>query len=177
MPTWPTVTPWGCDTASLPLIPLPVASQPARHYTDEEGGSPSCCAAVPGSTTRITAARPTGTATTRTTTTPTTVCVRAVPLPQHPSPSELLEGIPAGAHEGSRPAQARPTAPRPQTWVPGGLFILMITSTQGSPNNIIHPTRARNTGFGKENFGRVMMSFRKTLSKQPTSVGYNAGRS
>jgi len=34
----------------------------------------------------------------------------------------------------------------------------MITSTKGSPNNIIHPTRARNTGFGKENFGRVMMS-------------------
>ncbi|MFN7898982.1 MAG: SUMF1/EgtB/PvdO family nonheme iron enzyme [Synechococcaceae cyanobacterium] len=25
-------------------------------------------------------------------------------LPQHPSPSEPLEGIPAGAHEGSRPA-------------------------------------------------------------------------
>jgi hypothetical protein len=42
--------------------------------------------------------------------------------------------------------------------VPGGLFILMITSTKGSPNIIIHPTRARNTGFGKENFGRVMMS-------------------
>ena len=36
----------------------------------------------------------------------------------------------------------------------------MITSTKGSPNNIIHPTRARNTGFGKENFGRVMMSVR-----------------
>jgi hypothetical protein len=42
--------------------------------------------------------------------------------------------------------------------VPGGLFILMITSTKGSPNIIIHPTRARNTGFGNENFGRVMMS-------------------
>jgi hypothetical protein len=37
----------------------------------------------------------------------------------------------------------------------------MITSTKGSPNNIIHPTRARNTGFGKENFGRVMMSVRR----------------
>jgi len=30
--------------------------------------------------------------------------VPAVSLPQHPSPSEPLEGIPAGAHGGSRPA-------------------------------------------------------------------------
>ena len=29
---------------------------------------------------------------------------RVVCLPQHPSPSEPLEGIPAGAQEGSRPA-------------------------------------------------------------------------
>jgi hypothetical protein len=41
----------------------------------------------------------------------------------------------------------------------------MITSTKGSPNNIIHPTRARNTGFGKENFGRVMMSVSLTKMK------------
>ena len=30
--------------------------------------------------------------------------VPAVSLPQHPSPSELLEGIPTGVQEGSRPA-------------------------------------------------------------------------
>ncbi len=43
----------------------------------------------------------------------------------------------------------------------------MITSTKGSPNNIIHPTRARNTGFGKENFGRVMMSVGPTGKRSP----------
>jgi len=42
----------------------------------------------------------------------------------------------------------------------------MITSTKGSPNNIIHPTRARNTGFGKENFGRVMMSVAALLKAE-----------
>ena len=46
---------------------------------------------------------------------------------------------------------------------------MMITSTKGSPNNIIHPTRARNTGFGKENFGRVMMS---VVSRSPSQQGY-----
>jgi len=69
-----------------------------------EGGSPSCCAAVPGSTNPTIAAPPTGTATTRPTSTPTLVFAPAVFSPQHPSPSEPLEGIPAGVQEGSRPA-------------------------------------------------------------------------
>ena len=53
----------------------------------------------------------------------------------------------------------------------------MITSTQGSPNNIIHPTRARNTGFGKENFGRVMMSFGWTDGDWYVSPRQNGNRS
>jgi hypothetical protein len=69
-----------------------------------EGGSPSCCAGARGSTIRTTPAPPSGTATTRTTSIPMWASVPAVSLPQHPSPSEPLEGIPAGAHEGSRPA-------------------------------------------------------------------------
>jgi hypothetical protein len=69
-----------------------------------EGGSPSCCAAARGSTIRTTPAPPSGTATTRTMSTPTLASVPAVSPPQHPSPSEPLEGIPAGAPEGSRPA-------------------------------------------------------------------------
>ena len=48
----------------------------------------------------------------------------------------------------------------------------MITSTKGSPNNIIHPTRARNTGFGKENFGRVMMSVGSICSEPMLHVIY-----
>ena len=51
---------------------------------------------------------------------------RVVCLPQHPSASEPLEGIPAGAQEGSRPApvigQLRPpirTAPGGAPLVPG----------------------------------------------------------
>jgi hypothetical protein len=69
-----------------------------------EGGSPSCCAAARGSTIRTTLAPPSGTATTRTMSTPTLASVPAVSPPQHPSPSEPLEGIPAGVQEGSRPA-------------------------------------------------------------------------
>jgi hypothetical protein len=54
-----------------------------------------------------------------------------------------------------------------QWFVP--LLNLMITSTKGSPNNIIHPTRAKNTGFGKENFGRLMISVgRDRLAKELT---------
>jgi hypothetical protein len=69
-----------------------------------EGGSPSCCAAARGSTIRTTPAPPSGTATIRTLTTPTLASVPAASPPQHPSPSEPLEGIPAGVPEGSRPA-------------------------------------------------------------------------
>jgi len=69
-----------------------------------EGGSPSCCAAARGSTIRTTPAPPSGTATIRTMSTPTLASVPAVSPPQHPSSSEPLEGIPAGAPEGSRPA-------------------------------------------------------------------------
>ena len=69
-----------------------------------EGGSSSCCVGARGSTIRTTPAPPSGTATTRTMPTPTSAFVPAVSLPQHPSPSEPLEGIPAGVHEGSRPA-------------------------------------------------------------------------
>ena len=69
-----------------------------------EGGSPSCCAGARGSTIRTTPAPPSGTATTRTMSTPTLASVPAVSPPQHPSPSEPLEGIPAGVLEGSRPA-------------------------------------------------------------------------
>ena len=69
-----------------------------------EGGSPSCCAGARGSTIRTTPAPPSGTATTRTMSTPTLASVPAVSPPQHPSPSEPLEGIPAGVQEGSRPA-------------------------------------------------------------------------
>jgi hypothetical protein len=69
-----------------------------------EGGSPSCCAGARGSTIRTTPAPPSGTATIRTMSTPTLASVPAVSPPQHPSPSEPLEGIPAGVPEGSRPA-------------------------------------------------------------------------
>jgi hypothetical protein len=69
-----------------------------------EGGSFSSCAAGPGSTILTTPARPCGTATTRTTSLPLWASGPAVSLPQHPSTSEPLEGIPTGAHEGSRPA-------------------------------------------------------------------------
>jgi len=69
-----------------------------------EGGSPSCCAEARGSTIRTTSAPPSGTATIRTMSTPTLASVPAVSPPQHPSPSEPLEGIPAGVPEGSRPA-------------------------------------------------------------------------
>jgi hypothetical protein len=65
---------------------------------------PSCCAAVPGSTNLTTAAPPTGTATIRPTSVPTSAFAPAVSSPQHPSPSEPLEGIPAGVQEGSKPA-------------------------------------------------------------------------
>jgi hypothetical protein len=53
----------------------------------------------------------------------------------------------------------------------------MITSTKGSPNNIIHPTRARNTGFGKENFGRVMMSVGWTDDDWDISLRQNGNTS
>jgi hypothetical protein len=68
----------------------------------------SCCAAAPGSTIPTTAAPPTGTATTRPTSTPTLVFVPAVSSPQHPSPSELLKGIPTGVQEGSQTRGSRP---------------------------------------------------------------------
>ena len=79
------------------------------------GGSISCCAAVPGSTILTTAELPTGTATNRTTTTPTSASAPAAPSPQHPSPPELLDGNPAGVHEGSRPA---PVIPAHRAWDP-----------------------------------------------------------
>ena len=47
---------------------------------------------------------------------------RVVCLPQHPSPSEPLEGIPAGAPEGSRPAP-----------VIGRLCPLIRTAPEGAP--------------------------------------------
>ena len=112
-----------------------------------EGGSPGCCAAAPGSTTRITAAPPSGTATTRATPTTPLVSVPAVSPPQHPSSSELLEGIPAGVQEGStdprvqtrsgdrprparRSAQQRPAAPRPHDPGAGWLFVLKLVTVQ-----------------------------------------------
>jgi len=73
-----------------------------------EGGSPSCCAAARGSTIRTMPAPPSGTATTRTMSTPTLAPVPAASPPQHPSPSEPLEGIPAGAPEGSQTQGSRP---------------------------------------------------------------------
>ena len=66
------------------------------------GGSPSCCAAALGTTIPGTADRPIGTGGTWTTATTTSVSASVV-SPQHPSSSEPLEGIPAGAPEGSRP--------------------------------------------------------------------------
>ena len=73
-----------------------------------EGGSPSCCAGARGSTIRTTPAPPSGTATTRSTSTPTLASVPAASPPQHPSPSVPLEGIPAGAPEGSQTRGSRP---------------------------------------------------------------------
>lgn len=57
----------------------------AACCANADPSTPFHCAAVPGSAIPIAAAPPSGTATIRTTTTPTTVCVRAAPLPQHPS--------------------------------------------------------------------------------------------
>jgi hypothetical protein len=95
-------------------------------WVTHEGGSFSCCAAAPGSTILTTPARPCGTATTRTTSTPTLAYGPAVSLPQHPSPSEPLEGIPTGAHGGSQaPASAAgtrcapPSAGQPTGKAPG----------------------------------------------------------
>jgi hypothetical protein len=58
--------------------------------------------------------------------------LRVVCLPQHPSPSEPLEGIPAGALEGSRPA--------PEI---GRLRPLIRTAPQGAP-----PAHGSATGTG-----------------------------
>jgi hypothetical protein len=100
--------PWPHGSAPPPPVFAPrLLRGPGPEITPRlslEGGSPSCCAVAPGSTNRTTAAPPSGTATTRTTTTPTTAFDPAVSSPQHPSPSEPLEGIPAGVQEGSRPA-------------------------------------------------------------------------
>ena len=108
-----------------------------RGYISGVDGSSSCCAAVRGSTNLTTAAPPTGTATIRATSTPTSACAPAVPSPQHPSPSEPVEGIPPGALEGSRPVPVigtgcgfRPLqvgchnkSPGPGPWVSPGLLI------------------------------------------------------
>ena len=91
--------PWPHLQASAP--PVSGAGVCAR-VTVIRGGSPSCCAAGLGTTIPGTAARPTGTGGPWTTATTTAVSASVV-SPQHPSPSEPLEGIPAGAHEGSRP--------------------------------------------------------------------------
>ena len=97
-------TPSSCAVVCSRPIASALACPHSRCTVTSEGGSPSCCAAVPGSTNLTTPAPPTGTAITRPTSTPTTAFAPAVSSPQHPSPSEPLEGIPAGAPEGSRPA-------------------------------------------------------------------------
>ena len=101
-------------------------------------GSFSCCADS-WINDPTTAAPPSGTATTRTTPTPKSECVPAASSPQHPSPSEPLEGIPAGVEEGPRPApviagpagrsaQFRPTAPGHRPWLLGGFFLFSLSS-------------------------------------------------
>ena len=97
------------------------------------GGSPSCCAAALGITIPGTAARPTGTGGTWTTATTTSVSASVV-SPQHPSSSEPLEGIPAGAPEGSRPVpvigspirKSPDRCPLGVTLGAGGLFVVEV---------------------------------------------------
>jgi hypothetical protein len=133
-----------------------------------EGGSPSCCAAALGSTNLTTAAPPTGTATTRPTSTPTTVFAPAVSSPQHPSPSEPLGGIPAGVHEGSRPApvitgpagesaQNPPTASSRQALLAWWAFHLA-HSVNNCPTTSCTRPDAFGSLFGDGGHGRVMMS-------------------
>ena len=85
-------------------------------------------------------------ATARPTSTPTTAFAPAVSSPQHPSPSEPLEGIPAGALEGSRPAPvitgpAGESAQEPQTprgrmtWLVRWAFLSLPRLTTGLPRN------------------------------------------
>jgi hypothetical protein len=136
-----------------------------------EGGSPSCCAAALGSTNLTTAAPPTGTATTRPTSTPTTVFAPAVSSPQHPSPSEPLGGIPAGVHEGSRPApvitgpagesaQNPPTASSRQALLAWWAFHLA-HSVNNCPTTSCTRPDAFGSLFGDGGHGRVMMSVRR----------------
>ncbi len=114
MPTWPMATPGGCGSGCLLLFPTrrtyPETGRVAQLL---RGGSwnnnPRNCRSAYRNHNQPDNAN-------------NNVGFRVVCLPQHPSPSEPREGIPAGALEGSRPA---PVISRPRP--------LIRTAPQGAP--------------------------------------------